>query len=187
MTSINNIIYNQTIFSQVNHWVTLLCQLNGETIIISLPNAHLLTFIHPFTDIPACQNHMTRNNNKTFTLFAYGSNVETWLWNNNLIPDQLDEIIVFCPNSNNRDYLKDWLRRYTHKIKDVIICDELDRESLIFGMKYIKKLYSFFKDDQGVLDLLKREYKNIALALINSLANEVNQQDNFIRLGTQPI
>jgi hypothetical protein len=179
-----NILFNQTIFSQVNHLVVLLYQSDESSTVISLPNAHLLTFINSFDSTPRCQHHITTNNDKTFSLFAYSDNIQTWLWNHNVIPNHLDEIIIFCP-PNEKQYFKDWLRRYTHKIKEIVICDELDRETLLFGMKYIKNLYAFFKDDHGVLNLLKEEYRKMGLALIDSFQDEVKNQDNFIRLSQE--
>jgi hypothetical protein len=186
MPSITDITFNNTIFSQVNHWVVILHQPDERPSVIALPNAHLFTFIQPFDDMPWCQNYISSMNTKIFSLFAYSENIRTWLWNHNVIPDHLEEIIIYCPSPNDKKYLKAWSKRFTHKIKDIIECNELDRESLIFGMKYIKNLYPFFKDDVGILNLLKEEYRRIGVALIASLANEVSNDDDDIRPGAQP-
>ncbi|CAF1117233.1 unnamed protein product [Adineta steineri] len=182
--TINDIQFNNNLYSQVNQWALILYQMNGPSIAIPLPYAHLMTFIQVFDDIARCQHHINTNKEKLFTLFAYSENIETWLLNNK-IPDHLDEIIIFCLPSDDQQYLKSWARRYTDKIKDINSYDELERDLLLFGMKYIKKLYSYFQDDGGILNLLKADYKKLGLALIDSFAKEVNKQDTYINTSVE--
>ncbi|CAF1197856.1 unnamed protein product [Adineta steineri] len=184
MQTINDIQFNNNLYSQVKQWALILYQMNGSSIAIPLPYAHLMTFIQVFDDIARCQHHINTNNEKLFTLFAYSENIETWLLNNK-IPDHLDEIIIFCLPSDDQQYLKSWGRRYTDKIKDINSYDELQRDLLLFGMKYIKKLFSYFQDDGGILNLLKADYKKLGLALIDSFAKEVNKQDTYINTSVE--
>ncbi|CAF1264520.1 unnamed protein product [Adineta steineri] len=158
--------------------------MNGPSIAIPLPYAHLMTFIQVFDDIARCQHHINSNKEKLFTLFAYSENIETWLLNNK-IPDHLHEIIIFCLPTDDKQYLKSWTRRYTQKIKDIITYDELERDLLLFGMKYIKELYLYFQDDEGILNLLKEDHKKMGLALIDCLGKEINKQDTYIKLSIE--
>ncbi|CAF1352000.1 unnamed protein product [Adineta steineri] len=161
--------------------------MNGSSIAIPLPSAHLMTFIQVFDDIARCQHHLNTNNEKLFTLFAYSENIEEWLRNNNIIPNCLDEIIIFCLPTDDKQYLKSWTRRYTQKITDIITYDELERDLLLFGMKYIKDLYPYFQDDEGILNLLKEDHKKMGLALIDCLGKEINKQDTYIKLSIENI
>ncbi|CAF1366549.1 unnamed protein product [Adineta steineri] len=158
--------------------------MNGSSIAIPLPSAHLMTFIQVFDDLARCQHHINSNKEKLYTLFAYSENIETWLLNNK-IPDHLDEIIIFCLPSDDKQYLKSWTRRYTQKIKDIITYDELERDLLLFGMKYIKDLYPCFQHDEGILNLLKEDHKKMGLALIDCLGKEINKQDTYIKLSIE--
>ncbi|CAF1308745.1 unnamed protein product [Adineta steineri] len=158
--------------------------MNGSSIAIPLPSAHLMTFIQVFDDLARCQHHINSNKEKLYTLFAYSENIETWLLNNK-IPDHLDEIIIFCLPSDDKQYLKSWTRRYTQKIKDIITYDELERDLLLFGMKYIKDLYPCFQDDEGILNLLKEDHKKMGLALIDCLGKEISKQDTYIKLSIE--
>ena len=185
MSTIDDITFDKTIFSQVHHLVLLLYQVNEVALVIPLSNAHLLKFIQSFDDILRCQNYINTNDNKTFTLFGYSGNIETWLWNHHIIPDHLDEIIMFCPNAIDREYFRRWARRYTHKVKDFILYDELDRESLIFGMKYVNNLHTYFQHDETILNLLREDHRKMTLALMDCLAKEINKQDNYIKAGVE--
>jgi len=176
MQTITDITFNNNIYSQVRHWVVVLYQIDGVALVIPLSNIDLLTYMQPFDEIPGCQNHITTNNHKTFTLFAYSENIATWFWNNNVIPENLDEIIIFCPFADEKDYWRKWTRRYTQKIKNVITYDAFEREALIFGMKYIDDLRLHFKNNGDILNILEDNYTRMCLALSNSFGRAANRQ-----------
>jgi hypothetical protein len=185
MPTINDIMHDNNLYSQVNDLVLMLYQAFESPMDIPLSNTHLMTFIQAFDDISHCQNHITTNDRNTFTLFAYSGNIQTWLWNNNIIPNNLDDIIIFCAHQKDQQFVKAWTRRYTQKIRDVILCDELERELLLFGMKYIKKIRLEFQDNQSILNLLDEDYRKMCLALMACFAQLANQQDNNIAMGVE--
>jgi hypothetical protein len=148
---------------------------------LTLSNAHLMTFIQPFDNISRCQDHITINYQKTFTLFTYSGNIQTWLSKDNHIPNNVDCIVIFCPYASEVEYWKRWTRRYTKKIKAVIMYDELERELLMFGIKYIEDLLLHFQDDKGILNLLTEDRGKMCLALANYFMREADRQDRFIR------
>ena len=133
MQILSDIQFNNNLYSQIDHWVLILYQLNGTSIAIPLSNVDLLIFINPFDDVPRCQTHISPNHYKKFTLFAYSGNIQTQLQKNNLIPNNLDEIILFCPIAYEKGYLRSYTKRYTQKIMGIITCDAFEREALIFG------------------------------------------------------
>jgi hypothetical protein len=174
METINNIQFNRNLFSQFNCSVVILYQTEGVSLHIPLSNVDLLTFIEPFDEISACQDCIKRNDRQTFILFTYCNNIETWLWNNNPIPDNLEEIIIFCPFSSDIQFYRDWARRFTRKVIDIITFDQLERQLLIFGTKYIGNLCSNLKGDDKTRQLLEKHQERIHLALINLLRQTVN-------------
>jgi len=185
MPTINDIIHDNTLYSQVNDLVVMLYQTCESPMVIPLSNAHLMTFIQTFDDISRCQNHIIKNDQKAFTLFSYSGDIQTWFWNNNIIPNNLIDIFLFCAHHEDQKFFEAWARRYKQNIRDVITCDQLERELLIFGMKYIEKMRSKFQHNQGILNLLNEDYKKICLALMDCLAQAANQQDNNISMGVE--
>ncbi len=167
MQTVNDIKFDTSLFSDVNHCVLLLYEMDKVPIVIPLPSVQLVTFIHPFDNISLCQEYIATNDGKTFTLFAYGENMTTWLKNKNVIPDNVTEIILFCAFPDDRDYLKIWTKRYTQKITNIITYNQLELEVLIFGLKYIADLYNQFQENASKLRLLKEDYEKLRLALIN--------------------
>jgi hypothetical protein len=175
MQTLDHIQFDPNLFSQFNHWVVTLYQINeGVSLAIPIFNVNLLTFVQHFKEIIPCQDFIKTNNKKPFTLFTYSDNIETWLWNNNPIPDNLDQIIIFCQFPDERKYIRDWIRRYTRKVKDIITCNALKRELLLFGMKYIDDLCSNFKGNTNTLQLLQGHREQIRLALVNAFAQAAN-------------
>ncbi|CAF1124013.1 unnamed protein product [Adineta steineri] len=195
MSTIDNITFDDTIYSRGNHSALILHQKDESNRSISLPNAQLMTFLQPFKDMILCQNYIKNKEEEEqqqqqrrheFTLFAYSENIYTWLWNNNVIPQNLNNITIFCLSDNDKKFLTDWARRYTQRVKEVITCDKLERELLFFGMKFIEKMRSEYHDDEGILNLLDADHTRLRLALMYSLMEDVNRLDNDPRMGVQP-
>jgi hypothetical protein len=175
MTTINDIEFDANLYSQFDSWITTLYQINeGIALAIPLNNINLFRFIQHFNEIIPCQHFIKNNDQRTFTLFTYSDNIDTWLWNNNPIPDNLEQIIIFCPFADDRQYFRKWTRRYTRKVIDIITCKALERELLIFGMRYIDNLCSNFQGNQNTLQLLEKHRERIRLALINAFAHAAN-------------
>jgi hypothetical protein len=175
MQTINDIRFNRNLYSQFDSWVVILYQINeGVALFIPLPDIDLLTFAQPFDEIIPCQDFIKNNDRKPFTLFTYSDNIDTWLWNNNPIPDNLEEIIIFCPFYENIQYYADWTRRYTKKVTNIVTFDQLERELLVFGMTYINNLCSNFQGDENTRHLLEAHRERIRLALRNAFAQAAN-------------
>lgn len=190
MQTIDDIRFDENLYSEANHWILVLYQTEGVGLVISLPNVDLLTFMKFFDDMPNCRNYISTNQRKTFTLFAYSENIETWFKNNNVIPgqlddiicnynvipDHLDDIIIFCRFPNEKEYWRGWTRRYTDKVKKIVTFDQLEREALMSGMKYIDDISPQFINNQNIYNSLRQNHENIRLALINSFQNAANAQ-----------
>jgi hypothetical protein len=176
MQTINNIQFDRNLFSQFDSSIMILYQSKGVTSNIPLSNVDLLTFVEPFDEISACQDSIKTNDRKKFILFTYCDNIETWLWNNKPIPDNLEEIIIFCPFPDDVQFYRDWARRYTRKVTDIITFDQLERQLLIFGRKYIRNLCLNFQGDDKTRQLLKAHLERINLALINLIRQTINKK-----------
>lgn len=135
--------------------------LNGDNIRIN--NLDLLDFVNPFEDTSECQNEISNNYPKTYTLFSYFDNIETWLWNSHPIHDNLETIIVFCPN-HLIQYGRDWIKRHG-KIKRVVTYAQLERELLIAGLNYLNSLCDDLDENSNECIRLRRQQKRICQAL----------------------
>ncbi len=181
MRTITDIKFNENLYSHLNQLILILYQMEEPSLSLTLSNAHLMTFIQPFDNISRCQDHITINDRKTFTLFTYSGNIRTWLSKNNRIPNNVDRIIIFCPFASEVEHWKRWTRRYIQKIKAVITYDALERELLMFGIKYIEGLFLHFQDDKGILNLLNEDRRKMCSALADCFEREAKEQDEFIR------
>jgi hypothetical protein len=162
MTTINDIQFDENLFSQFHSLVVLLYQIN-EGVCLSIPLSYRdsLTFVKTFDDISACQHFLTTNDQTTITLFTYCENIQTWLYNNNPIPENVSEIIIFCSCPRDVQFYNYWIRRYTQKVTDVITINQLERQLLLIGMNYIKKLCLNLRDDDNTGQLLETYHERI--------------------------
>jgi hypothetical protein len=119
-----------------------------------------MKFIEPYNNIDQCLDCIERNNEKTFTLFICSENFRTWLNNGNDIPENLHKIILFYPPFRNKKYCQFWTNHYS-QVKNIIAHDELERELLLSGIKYVRELRLNYQDNQGTLRLLDEDYKGI--------------------------
>jgi len=174
METINDIQFNGNLFSQFDCSVVLLYQIEGVGLAIPISDRNLFTFIRFFNEIIPCQDFIKRENEKTFSLFTYSDNIERWLWNHNPIPDNLEEILIFCPFPDNVQYYTDWTRHYTKKVTKIVTFDQLERELLIFGARYISNLWLDFQGDNEIRDSLRTHLERIHAALENAIEQAAN-------------
>jgi hypothetical protein len=166
MQTISDIRFDNTIFPPYTKWTLLLYQMNAPGIAIPIPNANLMSFIRPFTHVFDCQNHIGTNNQKQCILFAYGDNFIELAGNSNVIPANLNDIKIFCP-PDEYDFIRQWANRFG-QVKNIIPYNELNRELLLFGVKYLREARSHFQHDQGVFNLLDADYKRMCATLTAS-------------------
>ena len=190
MLPFDDIQYNHGFYSRFDSLFVLLCYIEGfdltervNTIddavgvhpdegmdsnevnrdIIRINNLHLLDFVNSFEDTSQCRREISRNYPKTYTLFVYFDNIETWLHNNHPINDNLETIIVFYPN-DSAQYTRDWIRRY-RKIKKIVTYKQLETELLIVGMNYLNFLCDDLDEDCQTCIILRRKQHRMCLVL----------------------
>jgi hypothetical protein len=161
--------------------------MDGPSLFVPLPSASSMRFIETCNNIDNCLDYIRENNGRTFTLFIYSENLRTWLDNGNDIPHNLHEIILFYPPFRDKAYCNAWTNRYP-QVKGIIAYDELDRELLFYGTKYVRELSLKYEDDQGPQRLLKEDLEHMDLALIHSLTIDIDRlRDHVIRPSVEEI
>ena len=161
--------YDQSFYAQSDPSVLLLYYVEGVQPVIKIESPHLFDFINSFEDAGLCRNEISNNRPRNCSLFVHKENMETWIWNNNPIDDNLNQIIVFCHFDHERNHFRDWSRRYTSRPLTIIRCDELPRELLVFGMNYLNNLAALFQNNAPVHQRLRQQQRRLCVALINLL------------------
>jgi hypothetical protein len=184
--TISDIPYIKYIYEHANNWVLLLYQLDLRD--IPLRNANLMFFIQAFNNTMHFQTHIDTNPQKMITLFASDRKMEQWLTSIIDIPNNLQEIIVFC-HSNDQKCFTDWANRYMQRFRniigDIITFEHLNHDLLLFGLEHIEKLRREFVDDYGILNLLDSDYREISRSLRNHASQRVSIENERIRLGQE--
>ena len=176
MSKIDGIQFDKTLFSQFNSSVVILYQPDNEDHLSNpLSYVNLLTFVKTFNNISDFQSFLNTNPRKTITLFSYSDIIQTWFYNKNPIPDNVQQIIIICPSTEEIDYFKRWTRRYTKKVTKVITYNQFQRELLVFGTNYIEMLYFTLDDDDETQQSLKQHRQNLCSALIDIFQQESNK------------
>ncbi|CAF1170795.1 unnamed protein product [Adineta steineri] len=177
MQTIDNIQFDDNLYIPASYWTVLLCQQNGVSVAVPLPNANLMSFIRVFDDTALCQNYVETNLRKLITLFGWDENMQQWLANATSIPDNLQEIKIFC-NSSDRLFVNAWARRHLHRFNnttfEIINCDKLNYGLLLFGVDYLKKLDSDYPPNSPLQMQLRLNYKRICRALANYFLQEAD-------------
>lgn len=184
-------------YSRADDWVVILHQIDELSLFIHLPSANSIKFIDAYDNMVGCQNHIARNDQKRFTLFVYCENMQAWLCTH-LIRENLADIRLFCSSLDVQNFWKAWARRYRETVREVIVHNDLDRDLLIFGLKYIKALQWHFRhllnenqplaeDYNEIYLAFQEDYNEICFALRDYFQAEINQQGNYVRLGQQAI
>lgn len=132
--------------------------------ILRLKDIDILDFLWSFEDATECQEIIRIYEPKRFILFSYLDNMETWLWNNNPISDNLENIILFSQN-NLTQYLKDYFRRF-RKIKKIINFNQLEQELLIVGMNYFNDLCQGLSENDPMYNVLREKERQICRILM---------------------
>lgn len=184
MPTIDDIQFNNFIYEHAMNWTLLLYQLHEISAVIHVPNANLMSFIRVFNNSIECQELIDRNPQKMITLFAYEKNIQQWLTNNMNIPNNLQNIKIFC-HSDDQFYITEWTNRHRHQFNninfDVIDFENLNYNLLLFGLEHIRRLRREFNEDFGILNLLDRDYKQICQSLGNDALQRANIEDERIR------
>ena len=71
MQTIGDIRFDSNTYIAASYWTLLLHQQDGIAVVIPVPDADLMSFVHVFDDRIKCQNHINANLQKMITLFAY--------------------------------------------------------------------------------------------------------------------
>ncbi|UJR38681.1 hypothetical protein I4U23_031347 [Adineta vaga] len=187
MKTISDIVFDCSVYPLAKFWSLLLYDMTGISIVIPLPNAYLMRFLHPFTDTTVCQKHIDDNDQKNITLFTYEDNMN-WLIINSYFENtsQLEKINIFCSSIDNQDYWTGRTERFRNKIEKPFLYNELDIELLLFGHKHTQKIYKELYEKQGsVSNKVKEDARNIMQALAIYFQHKVNTEDEQIRLSEE--
>ncbi|CAF1393257.1 unnamed protein product, partial [Rotaria sp. Silwood1] len=151
MQTFDDITFNGNLYTTRSSLALLLYEQNGVAMAIPLPNANLMSFIRVFGNARQCRDHIetNRNRRKMITLFAYDKNMQEWLGNNDAdIPPNLQEIKIFC-GADDQPFVARWARRHIRRFQnatfEIISCDRLNHELLLFGVNFLRKLHSDFR------------------------------------------
>ncbi|CAF1374185.1 unnamed protein product [Adineta ricciae] len=160
MKTINDIIFDNFIYRLARFWFFILYDMTGAHLAISLPHAHLMSFIHPFS--------------RTIEYNIY------WLIENFYFQNrpQLQKILIFCSSNEEQDYWTKWTERYRHKIQEPFLHNELDINLLLFGLKHIKTVQKQFFNDHGILNRIQEDKRLIKHALANYFHQRVIEEDD---------
>ena len=174
MTTLTGIHFNGELFLKFDYQLVILFEITGVNPVLPIIDIDLLTFVQHFDKIISCQNFIRENNQRKITLFIYCDNIQTWIWNGDSIPDNVDQIIVFCPCANDKSVFLNWANRYVRKEKETHIYtfDQLEYGLLVFGMNYICELCLKAKENSDDLVRLKLLKENICLALIRYIQKD---------------
>jgi hypothetical protein len=177
MQTTDNIIFDARLYRRASNWTVLLYEQNGVSIAINLPNANLLPFIRVCNKTIRCRNFIHRNPQKMVTLFAYDENMQHWLANGIDIPNNIQEIKIFC-NSADQSFVNAWTRRHKQRFKNIMLeiinCDTLNYRLLLFGADHLKTLHSDFRPRSRSQKQSHRNYKNICRVLADYFWQEAN-------------
>ncbi|CAF2931551.1 unnamed protein product [Rotaria sp. Silwood2] len=187
MQTVDDIIFDNTIYPLARVWALLLYEMRGTHIAILLPNAHLMPYIRPFQNTTACQNHIDMNNQRMITLFTYENNMQ-WLTINlyfNNTP-QLRKINIFCSSVEDQEYWTTWTARYRDKIDEPFLYAELDLKLLLFGFYHIPQVRQHFRNDNAVLNRLREDERHIRRAF-QFVALNLRDNRGDAGLGSVPI
>ncbi|CAF1361646.1 unnamed protein product [Adineta ricciae] len=179
MKTINDIIFDNFIYRLARFWFFILYDMTGAHLAISLPHAHLMSFIHPFSRTIECKDQIETNLDKRITLFTYEDNIY-WLIENFYFQNrpQLQKILIFCSSNEEQDYWTKWTERYRHKIQEPFLHNELDINLLLFGLKHIKTVQKQFFNDHGILNRIQEDKRLIKHALANYFHQRVIEEDD---------
>jgi len=166
MNTINDIQFDNNVFFPSDQWITVLYQLpDGPSIFIPIRRVDLLSFVIAYDDMIHYQNVVENTTNKRFVLFGYSDNIETWLWNNNRIPNNLEEINIFCPFREDIEYLRQFTNSRTDKVKQIFQYSSIERHLVIYGMDYIFNLINDYQNQPNVFQRLVDLYTSLSLVL----------------------
>ncbi|CAF1076187.1 unnamed protein product [Adineta ricciae] len=179
MQTINHIVYDDNLYRSGTYLASLLYETSGVALAIALPNANIMSFINPFTQIAECRDHVENNPRKIITLFAWNENMQRWLSGVESISGNLKVIKIFC-GLLEQGYVNSWIKRYKKQWKnvefDIISYDELNYALMVFGVDHLKRLYPDFPRGSPEYQQLHLNYKRVCRALANYFWDEANRE-----------
>ncbi|CAF1300666.1 unnamed protein product [Adineta steineri] len=183
MPFLSDIVFDQLIYPLATVLSLILYDMTGTHLAISLPNAKLMRFLHPFENTSDCEQHIERNDQKNITLFTYEDNMD-WLIINSYFENipQLQKINIFCSSIEDQDYWTDRTDCFRNKIKEPFLRDELDLQLLLFGRTHTHKVYKELYEKEGsVSNIVKEDANKILNALSIYFQNKINAEEQQIR------
>ncbi|CAF3466261.1 unnamed protein product [Rotaria socialis] len=162
--------------------------MDGVSIAVPLPHAHLMSFIEVFNNTNTCQNHIIANNQKEIKLFVHQHNMQRLLENSfvDTVP-QLAKINIFCSSPGSKAFWSTYTQRYRRIIEQPFLYNELNFELLLFGCKHIKQLCECpeFSGDNSIRNRLNEDFRNISEALASILLQKITNLNDQIRLSEE--
>ena len=170
MNPFDQIQFDQILYCSFNRLCLLLYHTEGISPVIPIQNFNSLDFVKTFEDSNNCQNEISNNNQNNYYLFTLFNNIQRWSRNN--YPKNLDKILIFHFFDNEKEFIRDWMKRYTSKVDKIISFNELERELLIFGLNYLNDLCSLFQNNPLFYQQLRQKQIKLTQALLDVLQQE---------------
>jgi hypothetical protein len=190
MKTIKDIEPDKVIYPTASSLVFLLYQTDGESIAISLPNAHLMSFVQVFSNTTECLDCINTNGRKTITLFVVENCME-WLKGNLYLKHrpQVNKIYIFCSSSEKQQRWTSETEDDRVKIQEPLLHNKLDWELLYFGLGHVEKVRQQCRKKDvgdGVLNRLKEDERKIWRAFVKYYEQKYEIEDKNMKLGVQP-
>ena len=132
---------------------------------VELPNADVLTYVRPFGNLLACQQHVDDYRQKVITLFTTDRTFLRWHEDPPGLSPNLMEIFVYCDTLEGRSRILRSQNSYGKNIQKVIMAKKLDFHLLTAGLEYIDTVSEEFKDDPDAYDQFHADGQRIVKAM----------------------
>ena len=138
---------------------------------VELPHARLLSYVQPFGDLLACQQHVDNHRQKMITLFTTDSKFIRWHNDSPDLNSNLNPIYIYCDTLEGHSRIIGTQNSYSRNIQKVLMVQELDFDLLIAGLQYIRNVSQEFQDDPGVCNLFRADGRRVLQAMNNYFEN----------------
>lgn len=171
-------------FNHLDTWILLLYELYEVSMVISVPNANLMSIIQVYDSTTECQNRINQNPRKRITLFGYDKNIQRWLADIMVIPNNLECVNIFCGSDDwffVTARVENYRRKFKNTVFEIMTFEELNQKLLLHSLKYFRSMRIQFKEDFGILTLLNQDYLEICRALKIHALLRADIEDRRIR------